>query len=178
MLPLAALMHQRQSADHPGEPEAGSSLARIVLRPGGCPLRSDLIAVSLLGWMHFNGLLLLQARYGVSLREGLLVSAPGFSLALVLIGLLFAQRWRASYNTLAKEVGGSRDPVAALGRLAYPGRLLPLPLSNWNRWQRTRSLHRISIVGMNHNGAFGPFSVADRSQVVQEIVRELELTSA
>jgi hypothetical protein len=70
------------------------------------PYVSDLIAVSLLGWMHLNVLLLLQARYGVPLTEGLLVSAPGFSLALVLIALLFAQRWRASYNTLAKEVGG------------------------------------------------------------------------
>ena len=56
--------------------------------------------------MHLNVLLLLHARYGVPLTEGLLVSAPGFSLALVLIALLFAQRWRASYNTLAKEVGG------------------------------------------------------------------------
>ncbi|WP_236629560.1 hypothetical protein [Synechococcus sp. BS55D] len=70
------------------------------------PYVSDLISVSLLGWMHLNVLLLLQARYGVPLTEGLLVSAPGFSLALVLIALLFAQRWRASYNTLAKEVGG------------------------------------------------------------------------
>lgn len=73
---------------------------------------------------------------------------------------------------------GSRDPVAALGRLAYPGRLPLLPLSNWNRWQRTRPLHRISIEGMNHNGASGPFSIAFRAKVVQEIVRELELTSA
>ena len=32
-------------------------------------------------------------------------------------------------------VVGSRDPVAALGRIAYPGRL-SLLLSNWNRWQR------------------------------------------
>ena len=33
-------------------------------------------------------------------------------------------------------VVGSRDPVAALGRIAYPGRLSLLLLSNWNRWQR------------------------------------------
>jgi len=70
------------------------------------PYVSDLIAVTLLGWMHLNVLLLLEARYGVPLHQGLLISAPGFALALVLIALLFAQRWRASYNTLAREVGG------------------------------------------------------------------------
>jgi len=73
-------------------------------------------------------------------------------------------------------VVGSRDPVAAFGRIAYPGRLFLLPLSNWNRWQRNRSLHRYSIEGMNHNGSAGPFSAAYRSKVVSAICRELELT--
>jgi hypothetical protein len=34
----------------------------------------------------------------------LVISLPGYVLSLILIGLLFAQRWRASYNTLAREV--------------------------------------------------------------------------
>lgn len=71
-------------------------------------------------------------------------------------------------------VVGSRDPVAALGRLAYPGRLPLLFLSNWNRWQRLHRLHRYPIVGMSHNGSTGPFSVAFRGAVVHAICRELE----
>jgi len=71
-------------------------------------------------------------------------------------------------------VVGSRDPVAALGRIAYPGRLSLLLLSNWNRWQRKNPLHRYPIEGMSHNGASGPFSVAYRGEVVKAICRELE----
>jgi len=71
-------------------------------------------------------------------------------------------------------VVGSRDPVAALGQIAYPGRLSLLFLSNWNRWQRKNPLHRYPIEGMSHNGASGPFSVAYRGEVVQAICRELE----
>ena len=71
-------------------------------------------------------------------------------------------------------VVGSKDPVAAFGRLAYPGRLSLLPLTNWNRWQRTHSLHRYFIDRMSHNGSSGPFSVAFRQQVIAAICRELE----
>ena len=78
-----------------------------------------------------------------------------------------------SVNDVAMVVG-SQDPVAALGRIAYPGRLSLLPLSNWNRWQRHHSLQRYTIEGMNHNGASGPFSTAFRGAVVEAICRELE----
>ena len=71
-------------------------------------------------------------------------------------------------------VVGSKDPVAAFGRLAYPGRLGLLPLTNWNRWQRSHSLHRYQIDRMSHNGSSGPFSVAFRHKVVAAICRELE----
>ena len=71
-------------------------------------------------------------------------------------------------------VVGSRDPVAAFGRLAYPGRLSVLPFTNWNRWQRSNPLHRYQIDRMSHNGSSGPFSLAFRQQVVAAICRELE----
>lgn len=74
-------------------------------------------------------------------------------------------------------VVGSRDVVAALGRIAYPGRLPLLFLSNWNRWQRLQRLHRYTIEGMSHNGASGPFSVAFRGAVVTAVCRELERLS-
>ncbi len=78
-----------------------------------------------------------------------------------------------SINDVAMVIG-SKDPVAAFGRLAYPGRLSLLPLTNWNRWQRTHSLHRYPIECMSHNGSSGPFSQAFRQKVVAAICRELE----
>ena len=81
-----------------------------------------------------------------------------------------------SVNDVAMVLG-SRDPVAALGRIAYPGRLPLLPLSNWNCWQRHHSLQRYMIEGMSHNGSSGPFSTAFRSSVVEAICKELELSS-
>ena len=74
-------------------------------------------------------------------------------------------------------VVGSRDVVAALGRIAYPGRLPFLFLSNWNRWQRLDRLHRYTIEGMSHNGSSGPFSAAFRGAVVTAVCRELERLS-
>ena len=71
-------------------------------------------------------------------------------------------------------VVGSQDPVAAFGRIAYPGRLGLLPLTNWNRWQRSHCLHRYCIERMSHNGSSGPFSVAFRQKVVAAICGELE----
>ena len=68
------------------------------------PYVSDVIAIVLLAWIHLNVMVLLQAVYGLSLQAGLLVALPGFVVALLLVGLLFAQRWRRSYDTLACEV--------------------------------------------------------------------------
>ena len=84
----------------------GATRARTVkiAHPARRSYISDLIAVTLLAWVHLNVLVLLQAVYGVPLEKGLVISLPGYVLSLILIGLLFAQRWRASYNTLAREV--------------------------------------------------------------------------
>ncbi|MFL0777471.1 MAG: alpha/beta hydrolase [Prochlorococcus sp.] len=70
-------------------------------------------------------------------------------------------------------VVGAKDPVAAFGRLIYPGRLPMLPLSNWNRWQSHRKLARYEISEMGHNGRSGPFSERFSSDVVTAICREL-----
>ena len=78
----------------------------------------------------------------------------------------------AEINRVANIVG-SRDPVAALGQIAYPGRLPLLPFSKWNRWRRSRPLKRYSIDGMNHNGATGPFSDLFSPDVVKTICHEL-----
>ena len=67
-------------------------------------------------------------------------------------------------------VVGDRDPVAAFGNIAYPGRS---PLSPWSRWRsalRAGSVQRLSIAGLNHNGAAGPFSDRYRSKVIGAIL--------
>jgi hypothetical protein len=68
---------------------------------------------------------------------------------------------------------GSHDPVAAFGRVAYPGRSPLLPLSNWNKTIRTGLVRRPVIDGMNHNGQRGPFSKLFRSQVISQVLTAL-----
>ena len=73
---------------------------------------------------------------------------------------------------------GSRDPVAAFGRIAYPGRSPLLPLSNWNKAVARGFIDRREIAGMNHNGNSGPFSDAFRLPVITEILAALERSAA
>jgi Tfp pilus assembly protein PilN len=70
-------------------------------------------------------------------------------------------------------VVGSRDPVAALGPLLFPGRSPLLPLSNWNKARMAGLLKRDVVAGMGHNGRSGPFSPRHRSTVVALILRQL-----
>ena len=69
---------------------------------------------------------------------------------------------------------GTRDPVAALGPLAYPGRSPLLPLSNWNKAKRQGFVEQIRIPGMGHNGSIGPFAPTYRLKVIQAILAILE----
>jgi hypothetical protein len=64
---------------------------------------------------------------------------------------------------------GTRDPVAGLGPLAYPGRSPLLPLSNWNKAKRQGLVEQIRIPGMSHNGSIGPFAPSYRLKVIQAI---------
>ncbi|APD48013.1 MULTISPECIES: alpha/beta hydrolase [Synechococcaceae] len=64
-------------------------------------------------------------------------------------------------------VVGSRDPVAAFGRLAYPGRLDLLPLSRWNQARRRGQVSQRMLRGMGHNGEYGPFSDRFRSSLAR-----------
>jgi hypothetical protein len=82
----------------------------VALWPGlfyvlvAAPYVSDLIAVTILAWMHLNMMILVNAMYGISFSHALFVCLPGYVIALLLVGALFSQRWRSSYDTLAKEV--------------------------------------------------------------------------
>ena len=70
-------------------------------------------------------------------------------------------------------VVGSRDPVAALGPLLFPGRSPLLPLSNWNKARFAGRVRREVVAGMGHNGRGGPFSPRHRSTVVALILEHL-----
>ncbi|QVL54378.1 MAG: alpha/beta hydrolase [Cyanobium sp. M30B3] len=70
-------------------------------------------------------------------------------------------------------VVGSRDPVAALGPLLFPGRSSLLPLSNWNKARFAGRVKREVVAGMGHNGRGGPFSPRHRSTVVALILEHL-----
>lgn len=73
---------------------------------------------------------------------------------------------------------GTRDPVAAFGRIAYPGRSPLLPLSNWNKALARGAIDRREIDGMNHNGSSGPFSDAFRLPVIRQIISALDAHAA
>lgn len=70
-------------------------------------------------------------------------------------------------------VVGSRDPVAALGPLLFPGRSPLLPFSNWNKARLAGRVRREVVTGMGHNGASGPFSPRHRDRVLTLILRQL-----
>ncbi len=70
-------------------------------------------------------------------------------------------------------VVGSRDPVAALGPLLFPGRSPLLPFSNWNKARFAGRVSREVVAGMGHNGRSGPFSPRYRSSVVALILGQL-----
>ncbi len=82
-------------------------------------------------------------------------------------------------NHRLSEVGdivtvvGGRDPVAAFGNIAYPGRLPLLVLSSWNRAVSRGAVQRAVIEGMNHNGPRGPFSAAYRQEVCGAVLEAL-----
>ena len=70
-------------------------------------------------------------------------------------------------------VVGDRDPVAAFGSIAYPGRSPLLPLSLWRRALAAGRVQHLPIAGMSHNGSTGPFSEGYRGAVVQALVQSL-----
>lgn len=70
-------------------------------------------------------------------------------------------------------VVGSRDPVAAFGNIAYPGRSRLSPWSRWRSALRRGAVQRLSVPGMSHNGSTGPFSQTYRAALIQAVLTAL-----
>jgi hypothetical protein len=70
-------------------------------------------------------------------------------------------------------VVGTADPVAALGRLLYPGRLPWFQRSPWNRARRRGVVRRQVVGGMGHSGRRGPFSPRCREAVLNKVMAAL-----
>jgi len=67
-------------------------------------------------------------------------------------------------------VVGSRDPVAAFGRVAYPARSPLAPFSPWRRALRRGEVGRRTVAGMGHNGTHGPFALEHRERLLTAIL--------
>lgn len=68
------------------------------------PYIADLLAIGLWFLVHLNVVTLLHLRFALLWGEALLLSTPGFLLALVLVALLFRQSWQVSYRQLASQL--------------------------------------------------------------------------
>ncbi len=68
------------------------------------PYIGDLIATVIWAFVHLNVITFLHARFGLGYGEALLLTTPGFVLALVLVWIEFRQIWRTAYSKLASEV--------------------------------------------------------------------------
>jgi hypothetical protein len=68
------------------------------------PYIADLLAVGLWFLVHLNVVTLLHLRFALPWSEALLLSTPGYLLALVLVALLFRQSWQGSYRQLSSQL--------------------------------------------------------------------------
>jgi hypothetical protein len=81
----------------------------IALVPGlfyvfvAAPYISDLIALGIWVMIHLNVVVLLHHHFGLAYAQALLLSTPGYALALVLVIGVFHQGWQTGYRRLADQ---------------------------------------------------------------------------
>lgn len=68
------------------------------------PYISDLIAISIWGLIHLNVICLLHASFAMPYGQALLLSTPGYVLALLVVASLLHQSWRSAYRRLVSEL--------------------------------------------------------------------------
>lgn len=111
MVLLAAL------ATPPVRPSAFLAQMDGVLLPGlayalvAAPYIGRLLAVLLWGLLHLGTIQRLHQSFGLPWLQALLLSTPGFLVALALVLLVFRQSWQRSYRRLADEVNAGAAPL-------------------------------------------------------------------
>lgn len=91
---------------------------------------------------------------------------------ITLCGVFSANHDLEKITTISTLVG-TADPVAAIGQIAYPGRLPIIRNSNWNQTMIAGRVERSELDGMSHSGDCGPFSSSFRSKVIDRILAEI-----
>ncbi len=96
-------------SDQPVPPRAFMEQMGVALLPGlfyvlvAAPYISDLIAVGIWFSIHLNVILLLHARFALPYGDALQLATPGYVLSLVVVAIMFRQRWQAGYRKLAAQ---------------------------------------------------------------------------
>jgi hypothetical protein len=104
-------------ASVPVHPSAFINSIAICLLPAvfyllvAAPYVGDVIGFAIWVLLHLNVVSLLHVRFSLPYGEALALASPGTVVAVVLVGLLFRQRWHAGYSKLASQL-----PAHGVGR--------------------------------------------------------------
>lgn len=121
--------------------------------------------IILLGYSGGGGIAMATAEYLRRLAQS--------DVVLITLCGVFSANHELSKLASITTVVGTEDPVAAIGQIAYPGRLPILKNSRWNMANKTGKVNRSEVYGMTHNGDSGPFSDFNRSNVIDVILKQL-----
>lgn len=121
--------------------------------------------VILLGYSGGGGIALGAAEYLRRLTDS--------EIKVVTLCGVFSANHELEQITTISTLVGSADPVAAIGQIAYPGRLPIVINSNWNQTIIAGRVERNELDGMSHCGDYGPFSSTFRTKVIDRILAEI-----
>lgn len=136
-----------------------SRLNRLGFKP-----KSEMRIV-LLGYSGGGGIAMATAEYLRRLTQS--------DVILITLCGVFSANHELSKLASITTVVGTDDPVAAIGQIAYPGRLAMIKTSRWNMAIKSGKVKRSEVNGMTHNGESGPFSEFNRSNVIDVILKQL-----
>ena len=97
-------------ADQVIRPDVFFNATAGALTPGlfyvlvAAPYISDLIAITIWVLIHLNLVTLVHLRFALPYEQVLLITTPGYLVALLMVALVFRQSWRRSYCRLATEL--------------------------------------------------------------------------
>lgn len=93
----------------------------------------------------------------MALGSGWFLAGLGVPTSVISVGGIFGDDPGLDRVEHLWHLSGSRDPYQALGTIAFPGRWPTAPLSPWGRAKLEGRVSRLSMPGMQHDGARGYF---------------------